>query len=87
MMKRRRRPALGPPPTVLGSYLGQDAAPGHAGGGPADERHDAVAIHGAVPLHVPAQVGEDARGAAALAVAAVAAVAAPPVAAADGDEE
>lgn len=80
------------PYTVIGScliyfHLRQKASPGHAGRRATDEGHHAVAIHRAVPLHVSAEVGEDAGGAAALAVAAVAAVAAPAVAAADGDEE
>lgn len=68
-------------------HLRQKAPAGHAGRWAADEGHDAVAIHRAVPLDVAAEVGEYPRGAAALAVAAVAAVAAPSVAAADGDEE
>lgn len=52
-----------------------------------DQRHHAVAVHGAVALHAAPQAGEDARGAAALAVAAVATVAAAALAGADRDEE
>lgn len=52
-----------------------------------DERHHAVAVHGAVALHAAPQAGEDARRAAALAVAAVAAVAAAALAGADRDKE
>lgn len=80
------------PYTVIGScliyfHLRQKASPRHAGRRATDEGHHAVTIHRAVPLHVSAEVGENPRGPAALAVAAVAAVAAPSITTADGDEE
>lgn len=85
------RPVRLLPYTVIGScliyfHLWQEP-PADVGAGAADERHHAVAVHGAVALHAAPQAGEDARGPAALAVAAVAAVAAATLAGSDRDEE
>lgn len=79
------------PYTVVGScliyfHLWQEP-PADVRAGAADEGHHAVAVDRAVPLDAAPQAGEDARRAAALAVAAVTAVAAAALAGPDGDEE
>ena len=76
------------PYTVISScliyfHLWQET-PADVGAGAADEGHHAIAVHCAVALDAAPQAGEDARRAAALAVAAVAAAA---LARPDGDEE
>lgn len=79
------------PYTVISScliyfHLWQET-PADVGAGAADEGHHAIAVHCAVALDAAPQAGEDARRAAALAVAAVATVAAAALARPDGDEE
>lgn len=68
-------------------HLRQKSSAVYIGGWATNQGDHAIAVHGAVPLHVPTDAGKDAGWSASLAVTTVTAVAAFPLMAPDWDEE